>query len=546
VRDIVASSTPNAPFRLFSLGIGTQVSTDVVEGLARVGNGEALFAVKAESIVGKCARLLRAGRSHVVENVAVDWGVSTRSPRSPAVTFDSSTGSLFPRIQQSPATIKKIFPGMRLVVFAICRGKVAPKEVILRGRLSDNHDEYSITVPVASVRPFNKKQPEILMLHALAARRLVTDIIDGGLPLPTSAAFANLSKPDFTKTLVVYLGEKYQIATRHTSFVAVDIGQDDRPELRRRRSRRTQGWSKNEDENNHDRGSRDMDDDLMNETDAEDGSYLGLALAYASNLTSAAFSLFLGGPSAQYSDSSREKESDYSSTTSNRERGRTRVRQRRPISNHLPGYFSPSPSPPPSASEREEEEASDSGDSLSSISTLEEYADSTESSRTPSPERRRPPPQPAPTAQELAQQRSPSPTLGSHDVSDANRERLRRQGRTTHSPPVPALNPQVVTIVHLQSFDGSFKPSNALFSALGINSLSKPLDVVVMDDDVWATALAIAALEESLRLDGHSDLLEALLDKVTEYVHTTATTDEEFDLLVGRAQEVLGKYRSVY
>lgn len=56
---------------------------------------------------------------------------------------------------------------------------------------------------------------------------------------------------------------------------------------------------------------------------------------------------------------------------------------------------------------------------------------------------------------------------------------------------------------------------------------------VVEDDAVWMTALAVVALKEGFRRVqvGQTDSL----DKVTEYIHTTATTDDGFDLLINRA-----------
>lgn len=47
------------------------------EGIARAGNGVCLFASSIETMIGKCARLLRAGRKGVLEDVTLDWDFGT-------------------------------------------------------------------------------------------------------------------------------------------------------------------------------------------------------------------------------------------------------------------------------------------------------------------------------------------------------------------------------------------------------------------------------------------------------------------------------------
>jgi hypothetical protein len=79
----------NAQLRVFTLGIGESVSSDMCERLAREGGGKCkckcLFAVQAEDSTEKleCAKLLNAGRTREIESVTIDWhGFNFREPTS--------------------------------------------------------------------------------------------------------------------------------------------------------------------------------------------------------------------------------------------------------------------------------------------------------------------------------------------------------------------------------------------------------------------------------------------------------------------------------
>jgi hypothetical protein len=158
-------------------------------------------------------KLFRTGRAAFLEDISIDWGVvpsTPRSPRSPpAISFTE------PDKQQSPPCIDKIYRGMRFVVFAIilAEGRRMPKEVVLRWQYDGRREE--VRVPVSDVRIFEKREKEMLVVHTLAARRLIADVEDG------------VGGEEEKKRKIVKLGVGYQLASRWTSFVAVDDGRDD-------------------------------------------------------------------------------------------------------------------------------------------------------------------------------------------------------------------------------------------------------------------------------------------------------------------------------
>ena len=207
------SSSPNAPLRLFILGIGRDVSSDVCEGLANVGGGQYLLAVSEENIVSKCMSLLGAGRTSTITDVRVDW-----------------TAEIFPRplVQQSPPELPspKMYPSTRSIFFAIIHSEAVPKQVVVSGKVDGK--DVSIRVDVESTK-FGRKLSEPPLIHTLAANRLIRDLEDGTRKGKQSETAQRRE--------VVRLGEHYQLASLHTSFVAVDYGQvHPRPPIQQRSS----------------------------------------------------------------------------------------------------------------------------------------------------------------------------------------------------------------------------------------------------------------------------------------------------------------------
>ena len=89
------------------------------------------MATEAESILPKCAKLFRAGKSFIFRDVSIDWGVPQEAlqggtPAS-AVRFVDHDAVL----RQTPATIETIHPGHRFIVFAFIQldGFVIPKSI---------------------------------------------------------------------------------------------------------------------------------------------------------------------------------------------------------------------------------------------------------------------------------------------------------------------------------------------------------------------------------------------------------------------------------
>ncbi|KAG1850805.1 hypothetical protein DFJ58DRAFT_685033, partial [Suillus subalutaceus] len=181
----VDNCRPNAPLRVFTLGIGEHAASAVCERLARSGGGECLFAVQAEDIIEKYAKLLNAGRTGVIENLVVDW---VGSGNLQAVNFLPSNyhHSLppsgvqlepSPPIQQVPHSITKIFLKTRFNIFAITTFRSIPPEVRLYAKVEGLAEILEFVVPVTAVKP--PRKDELPLLHTLAARELIKHLAEG-------------------------------------------------------------------------------------------------------------------------------------------------------------------------------------------------------------------------------------------------------------------------------------------------------------------------------------------------------------------------------
>ncbi|KAJ7620513.1 von Willebrand factor type A domain-containing protein [Mycena polygramma] len=268
-KEAVERAPTEAPVRVFVLGIGNSASTAMCQGIARVGNGTCMMVGDQESFTGKIARMLKAARAPPIHNISVDWGVpmaevttvneahdvgsdgddsfvmisndeETRNGKGkekekPLLNiFDESVDPIQvdnepappppevvlsppPQVQQSPFKIRTLSPGNRLNIYAILQGKTVPKTVILKGLTGDGA-EILLPIPVMlSNLPNAPESPPVV--HALAARTIIQDLEDG------QHAIA-IDDPDLlartVKASIIRLGTEFSIASRETSFVAVD------------------------------------------------------------------------------------------------------------------------------------------------------------------------------------------------------------------------------------------------------------------------------------------------------------------------------------
>ncbi|EIW79467.1 hypothetical protein CONPUDRAFT_154882 [Coniophora puteana RWD-64-598 SS2] len=550
-----SASTPAAPLRVFVLGIGPEVSSDVCERIARAGEGECLFALHAEEITGRCARLLNAGRTRTVESVEVDWNCDARKRRTRAggVRFDSAASVGGGDVQQAPHQITRVFPDMRLAVSALTTFDAVPKNIRLHARFrvhqqgamgnGEEQETVELDVPVTEIIPFSKNHDtsdsaDVPLLHALAARRLITEIEENRTPpprikpdVPTDPATV---RPEPTleeakRAAVVHLGVRYQLASKYTSFVAVDEGTARSRVPAGGRSRFSFGRSmlarrlglQKQKRNDESASSSDWEDSAgAAGPDGSGDDLLGGILDGLTNLAYGAWTMAFGPPYA-----------DTSAPPVGSDRGR------------LPGglgdingdtesvafSFRTESSGARTTQHRYSDASGSDSASVRTFSTLSSLTGSSSSSRwtrsrTPSPPRHL-------HIDDDPVGRVPSPVFGPINLAPshiARHHHLHTQPPPqTHPPPAhprTPLAPSAQTLLALQSFDGSFPPSTCtphLAAALGHPALARrtrfPADRRV-SERVWATVLALVWVCRALARAGEDELGEVVRVKGVEWL----------------------------
>lgn len=473
------------------------------EGIARAGNGVCLFAVHTESILGKCASLFRAGRTPFLEHVHIDWGIPEEnfSLRSVTVNFSTPSSKVHlrpaPVVQQSPAFIKDLHAGSRMNVYAILtlRKTMVPKEVTLRGRLDGGGAEFELTVPIRGIQ-LADSEPGLPLIHTLAAWRLIQDHQERTAPL--ALAIGEASEAEIRKASIVRLGERYQIASRHTSFVAVDSGTDARRRVRRARTPSPRPRS----------------------------TFSSSHSSPASFLRGMITSFFNSPPAAKADEADEVDEADEADGADEADEAEADV-----ISNgaDFPGAWPDASTPPNASSDPDNPDGGyGSAETFSTLSSLEGSSDS-ESDWSDAP---------PVSAGDARMQRSPSPKLeplrlAPLPIRDTRRARLQQAAPEPRAPP-PPVNPEVVRLASLQLFDGSF--DEAIREVVG-SQIFDEASVLQVDIAVWATAVSIAFMSKHLADPAQKELLKELLTKAYDFLNDRP--DVSARRIIRRAQELV-------
>ncbi|KAK5651239.1 hypothetical protein OQA88_12703 [Cercophora sp. LCS_1] len=267
--------------RVFTLGIGSDVSHALIEGVARAGNGFSQAVGDNEKMNSKVVRMLKAsltphitdytlevkyGNStpeddddgfEVIEKVmdclAIDVAPKTKpAPKSTAKkiislfdksadpdvemmddSLDKSASGKYshvpavpePKLLQAPFEIPPLFPFNRASVYLLMSpessGKT-PKSVVLRG--TSAYGPLELEIPITTLPQGGET------IHQLAARKAVKELEEGrGWIYHASDGNGRLLKDgypglfsDMVEREAVRLGVKYQVGGKHCSFVAVE------------------------------------------------------------------------------------------------------------------------------------------------------------------------------------------------------------------------------------------------------------------------------------------------------------------------------------
>lgn len=191
--EIIHKNTGDADF--FSFGIGRGVNRNLIEGIAKAGQGEPFVVTDQE----EAAEVSGKFKTYIQSPVMTDINVK----------FDG-----FDVYDVEPAVLPTLFARRPIVLLGKWRGE--PRGTVQITGKTGNSD-YAQTIPLAEAVSSDGGQPvtavtlESDVLSYLWAQKRIERLTDYGL---------NESNPD-VKTEVTQLGLTYSILTPYTSFIAV-------------------------------------------------------------------------------------------------------------------------------------------------------------------------------------------------------------------------------------------------------------------------------------------------------------------------------------
>ena len=217
--------------RVFTLGLGKDVSHHLVEGMARAGKGTAQFVTDGSDMAAKVMKQLKEAIQPSLDNVKVDWGgkvegSSSSASSAPAAPQGAIVMSLLgyvspqasappePRVEvhQAPYRVPPVFDSQHFLIYAMYSENKPPSTVKITAQSPDG--PLVVELPVDPAKAIRGK-----LIHTLAARAMIRDLEEGRSWMTELGYDVKSAR---VKEEIVRLGTKYQLASLHTSFIAVE------------------------------------------------------------------------------------------------------------------------------------------------------------------------------------------------------------------------------------------------------------------------------------------------------------------------------------
>lgn len=181
---LISNNLANA--NLFAFGIGSSVDRQLIEGMARAGQGEPFIALNADSALVEAERFRKMIDAPVFTHIHAHFeGLDT---------YD---------IQ--PASVPDVFAQRPIIIFGKWRGQPKGK-LVLEGQAADGKKHVEVTVNAEQSIAKNDALRYLWARHRIAS---LTDqeTLEGG---------------DAYRQSILDLGLQYNLLTQYTSFIAVD------------------------------------------------------------------------------------------------------------------------------------------------------------------------------------------------------------------------------------------------------------------------------------------------------------------------------------
>ncbi|KAI9144009.1 hypothetical protein BKA69DRAFT_1057702 [Paraphysoderma sedebokerense] len=241
--------------RVFSLGIGDNVSRALVDGLARLGRGDAQYISSNERMEKKVIAMLKKSLQPSMEDIRITWtsGVITSEQPQSTNAEPAKKLSLFdandedplniakaskelddladaPKMQQSPFKIPPLYPMTRFTCFLVLplSMPLLPK-LSIKVKAPEGELDLEVSVPTEPIKG--------QMIHRLAAKRLITDLeektsyLDEWFKKKSPAITSNYEIRNRYQELVdktaIRLAKTYSLTSSYTSFIAITASGSD-------------------------------------------------------------------------------------------------------------------------------------------------------------------------------------------------------------------------------------------------------------------------------------------------------------------------------
>jgi hypothetical protein len=297
--DFLEEKTRSGEVRVFPIGIGNDVSSAFIEGVARAGRGFAQMVGNGEKFESKIVRMIKGAITPHINDFQLeveyddgsvdsvvnslreltinDWEnakhqdppqqefISLYDPEASDKNTESREPSSQdlqdrilkidqPKILQAPSKISALFPFSRTCVYLILSPQVAhliPKAVMLNGT--------SPAGPLKLKIPIQARDRPDEMLHQLAARKATQDLEEGRgwvseIQIVSSSHSKQLLRDvepiDYAalqKREAVRLGVEFQVGGKYCSFVAVEASETEFAKKRKQAIERSIGNNLNGD-----------------------------------------------------------------------------------------------------------------------------------------------------------------------------------------------------------------------------------------------------------------------------------------------------------
>merc|ERR1719266_820194 len=195
--------------RLFTLGLGSSASRNLVKGVARAGNGTSIFASLNEDLRPRVMTLLKNSLMPSLTNVEILWKKKKENNATAPLNKERTLlGFNKPETDQpfpSTSCPGVLFDGSRMLSFKIFDHDEIVENVTITAQAPDG--PLSVEIPIGKENLLDSGR----LVHQMTARKQIQELEEN------SEYVSNEIKEEISK-----LALKHGIASKYTSFVGVD------------------------------------------------------------------------------------------------------------------------------------------------------------------------------------------------------------------------------------------------------------------------------------------------------------------------------------